>query len=462
MAGSVEELLVKISADVDGLKKGLGTAANETRKFQNTVKGVETEIKGFRTQAVGAIQGLGGLENVFDALSGKGQLSAGTISQLTQLLPLLASPAGAATTAIGALGIGLLKVYEAEKKVEEKRLDGMLKETNKQARAAAKGWEEYFKAIEEGMTDQEAELARVLGTRSELLDQQSERFQKSTADIKARNEKLREEERLLVADQQAWKESGRTHGFFGRSAKATDEALAKVRSQIASNEATISKGYTPALKELAKAKREAKVASDDLNEADEREKAILDEILFRQRQRVEMMSAASAGAVAQEETMAPIREETIEDLETTDRLYAQIGDQAASTFTDMVMGAESVEEAMERLMRQMIEAIIKMLILRAIAAGVGGGGGGAVGVGQSIAGGFAGGVTGTGATASTSSGVSSGSTASGGGSHFHYHDHSIAPRSSHEMAHQIRSSRMKAALEDMAMTGDLQVQGRSR
>lgn len=266
-SGSVEQLLVRIGVDIGDLKKGMAAAGDETKKFSSTVESVDKSIKGFRTQAVGTIQALGGIENAMDALAGKGQLTAGTISQLTQLLPLMATPAGAATTALGALGIGVMKVVESERKLKENRTAGMLAELKEKAEGAAKGWDAYFKAIEDGMSRTDAENIRRLAEQSATIDKSKESFLKRKAELEATNATLRESNVAIEADIAAWKESGKTHGWFGRTLKQSEDVLKANNAQIAANEATITQGYVPALRTLAAANKENADSTDEVGEA---------------------------------------------------------------------------------------------------------------------------------------------------------------------------------------------------
>lgn len=375
-AGSVEELLVRISADVSGLKKGFDAGAQETKKFKASVDQVDNSIKSFRTQAVGAIQGLGGLENAMDALTGQGKLTAGTVSQLTQVLPLMATPAIAATVAMGALGVGVMKVVESERKLKENRTAALLKETKAQAEDAAKGWDAYFKAITDGQSKTGAEQIRRLAEEKARINQSKDSFLARKAALEATIEQLRESNKALEADIASWKEAGKTHGWFGRTLAQSEDKLAANNAQIKANETTIRQGYVPALRDLAAANKEVTDAEDDLTETRKVSLDDLDEFLEGNRKleaaiwAVHNAEAAAADAQANKAShrvaMEMIREHQ-EEIQRTQEVYRTLGDAVADVFQDVAFEGEDMGEAVKNALKGIAMDLIRIAIARIIA-----------------------------------------------------------------------------------------------
>lgn len=285
---SVEQLLVRIAADVTGLKAGMGEAAKSTKQFQDQVKSIDQNLNAFRSQATGAISGLDGVGKALDALQGQGRLSADAISQLTQLLPILLNPVGALTIGMGTLGIGIAKVVEQQQRLKDQEIQATLQEAAEKAKQAAKGWDAYFEAIADGRSKADAILARVRaqevsGVEAQVRAAQS-LIQLESGKVAALEEeaaKIRETIKIFEVLQKDYEKAGPSAAGNLRRVNATIE---EQRAKLKANQETIasatiaSERATAELERLAEQHAALGDSTDDLKKKLKEEADLLKEL----------------------------------------------------------------------------------------------------------------------------------------------------------------------------------------
>lgn len=177
-------------------------ALSGSERVTGQLGSVTSNLATLKTQGLQAMQGVRGLSSAFDAMSGSGKLSAESIVQMTNLLPLLsaAGPAGLAIAGLGTLALQLHKANDAADRKEMEEQAKRIKQVEEAAKDATTGLRAFQKAIAEGSTREEADLAAKraqLAKDTENTAKESQdnitRLMGELEDLRARQRKLRSE-----------------------------------------------------------------------------------------------------------------------------------------------------------------------------------------------------------------------------------------------------------------------------
>lgn len=178
---SVDELLVRISADASDFKADLEDAADAAEKNANRTANAFSNLRGSLRQG----QRLGkGMEQAFDALTGKGEVSISMFRNLATAIPLMSNPIGLAVGGIAGL-IGIFaKLKTAMDALDMETWAGRFENLRAEQDATTEGWNKYLEALGQGKTKEEADAARVYGqalgelaSRSKDADDQIKKLQ---------------------------------------------------------------------------------------------------------------------------------------------------------------------------------------------------------------------------------------------------------------------------------------------
>ena len=99
-------------------------------------------------------------------------LGAAGMGKYGTILTGIVTPAGAATVAIAALGLGVAKLVKAAVDFKSKELDEHLRRVANQAEAASSGWDAYLSAISVGSARVDAEQSKILAEAQTRFDQE--------------------------------------------------------------------------------------------------------------------------------------------------------------------------------------------------------------------------------------------------------------------------------------------------
>lgn len=213
-----------------------------TEQASSKLGSLDQTMGKFRGQALQSINAIRGMEGAFDMLTGKAELNATSLTQLSSVLPLLTNPAGIATVAIGAMAVAMSKLNEAAKELEKADLARILEAVHGDASAATAGWNAYYAAIISGAPKAEQELKRSAAEEMDRFNTAKSQRDQAIKGYQEQIDALIEANRSIAEQRAEMETTFASTPAFARSASlaAEQEALlAGLDRQMAQNSASI-------------------------------------------------------------------------------------------------------------------------------------------------------------------------------------------------------------------------------